>query len=289
MLSDVITFAEDLGFIEGPVWNPDNQTLSVVSINRGCVYTLDLQGTIVRTAQVGGGPNGMALASSGLLVAQNGGIFGASGPATPGVQSISDGQVQLLFSGPFAAPNDLAFGPDNRLYVTDPATDRAVLEPVPGRVLACDFSTGTIEVVVEDRFCPNGLAFTAGGKDLLLALTQPRQIERFRFEGGRLGFAGLFCELHNGRPDGLAVDEADQVWACTPGTGGVELFSADGDFVARYELGSGSMTTNLCFGGSDNRDLFITASGWGRVLKMRTRVPGLSLSRGPLWPEAVAR
>ena len=286
MTAQVDVFAEDLGFIEGPVWDGESGTLSVVSIDRGCVYRLDAQSKVSETVQTGGGPNGAVLAWSGLLVAQNGGIFGASGPATPGVQAIVDGRAELRLSGPFEAPNDLAFGPDGRLYVTDPATDRAVLEPLPGRLLACDLDTGAIEVVAQDRLCPNGLAFIRDGTELLLALTQPRQIERLRLEAGRLVSAGLFCELRNGRPDGLAIDQADRVWACTPGTGGAEVFSGEGRFLARHEFGAGSMTTNLCFGGADGCELFVTAAGWGRVLRIRTDAPGLPLSRGPRPPEA---
>ena len=281
MFAEAAVFARDLGFIEGPVWDADSKTLSVVSIDRGCVFTLDAHGRLLRTVRTGGGPNGAVLARSGLLVAQNGGIFGASGPATPGVQLIRDEQVSLRFSGPFTAPNDVAFGPDDRLYVTDPVAERGILEPVPGRVFACDPASGDIEVVIEDRLFPNGLAFTRGGKELLLALTQPKQIERFRVEAGGLVSDGLFCELRGGRPDGLAIDSKDRVWACTPGTGGLEVFAADGQFVGRHEFGAGSLTTNLCFGGADGRDLFVTAAGWGRVLRMRTDVSGLALWRGP--------
>lgn len=277
----VVDFAGDLGFIEGPVWDSDAGTLNVVSIDRGCVYTLDRHGTITRTVETGGGPNGMVLSDTGLLVAQNGGIFGASGPATPGIQAIGQAGAPYVVEGPFAAPNDLAFGPDDRLFVTDPQTDRAVLEPIPGKVYACDLRTGTQEVVIDGRLCPNGLAFTADGRHLLLAQTQARLIERFRIDGSRVIADGTFCELQNGRPDGVALDQAGQLWICTPGTGGVEVFAADGSFVRRIEIGADSMTTNLCFGGVDGCDLFITAARWGRVIRMRAEAPGVPLLRGP--------
>lgn len=273
--------AEDLGFIEGPVWDPAERRLSLVSIDRGRIFHFGANGDALGETPTGGGPNGMVLGPAGLLVAQNGGIFGASGPAVPGVQRASGEPGDYLFAEGFAAPNDLAFGPDGYLYVTDPASDKAILEPVPGSVHRCDPKTGERVSVIEGRHCPNGLAFTADGRHLLLALTQPRQVERFALAGGELRSEGIFCDLTNGRPDGLALDEAGRLWICTPGTGGIEIFDSDGRFQRRIEIGAGSMTTNLCFGGDDRRDLFVTAAGWGKLLRCRVDSPGLPLREGP--------
>jgi gluconolactonase len=75
----------------------------------------------------------------------------------------------------------------------------------------------------------------------------------------------------------MAIDEEGKVWICTPGTGGVEIFDKGRRFVRRIELGTGTMTTNICFGGSDRRDVFVTAAGIGTVLKLRSDAPGLRL------------
>ncbi|WP_084688107.1 SMP-30/gluconolactonase/LRE family protein [Paraburkholderia oxyphila] len=274
---EAVRFATGLGFIEGPVWDHRARTLSVVSINHGCVYTLDAAGNRVEAVSVGGGPNGLVLSSSGLLIAQNGGIFGGSGVARPGVQRIQNGRVDYVLDQGFLAPNDLAFGPDGRLYVTDPATDRALTEPTEGRLLACNLRTGECETVVDGRLFPNGLAFEADGEHLLLAQTYPRLIERLHLTGGGWTSEGVFCHLTNGRPDGMAIDEEGNVWICTPGTGGVEIFDRRGQLSRRIDLGSGTMTTNICFGGDDRRDVFITAAGIGTVIKLRSGAPGLRL------------
>ena len=59
-----------------------------------------------------------AVPTATLYVAQNGGAWGASGPAEPGVQVITDTRVDYLVEG-LGAPNDLTFGPDGRLWITD--------------------------------------------------------------------------------------------------------------------------------------------------------------------------
>lgn len=271
-------FSSDLGFIEGPAWS-DRGTLYVASISRGCVYELDAKGTIISKTTTGGGPNGLALGHDAIYVAQNGGIFGASGRATPCIQKIQDGAVTELFTDVFAAPNDLCFGPDGRLYVSDPVTDKAVLEPIEGRVLACDLATGSCEVIAAGRLFPNGLAFDASGKHLYLTQTYSRLVERFSFSGDKLVSDGTFCHLANGRPDGMAIDRAGNLWICTPGTGGIEVFDSAGKALLRTELGEGTMATNCCFGGSNDTDVFITLAGKGSVARLRAPAPGLPLRK----------
>jgi gluconolactonase len=135
-------------------------------------------------------------------------------------------------------------------------------------------------VVAADRLFPNGLAFDPTGSHLYLAQTFARVVERFTFRHGVLSSDGVFCELANGRPDGMAVDIDGNLWVCTPGTGGLEVFSAQGAPIRRLEFGAGTMTTNCCFGGPDMRQLFVTAAGQGAVLLLDVDTPGLPLNAG---------
>ncbi|MCR0984913.1 SMP-30/gluconolactonase/LRE family protein [Roseomonas populi] len=266
--------AEGLGFIEGPAVHPDGR-LAIASISAGLVHVLDASGRLLESHATGGGPNGLAWSGDALYVAQNGGIFGASGAARPGVQRIRDGRVEYAFDYPFEAPNDLAFGPDGRLWVTDPLTDRALHEPVEGRVVACDPETGRCEVMIEGRHFPNGLAFDATGAHLYLACTHDRAIERLSLgPAGIPSSNGVLCTTAKARPDGLAIDVEGNIWACTPGSGGVEVFDPSGAPLRRIELGEGTMTTNLCFMGGV---LIVTASGRGQVLALNVGAEGLAL------------
>lgn len=269
-------FQSGLGFIEGPVWTPDGH-LCVTSISHGCIYVLEGDGAVLERIPTGGGPNGLAVGAGALWAAQNGGIFGASGVTKGGVQKIHDGKVELLFAETLTAPNDLCFGPDGRLYVTDPLTDRALTEAIEGNVFACDLETGEIETVVSQRLFPNGIAFDPSGTVMYLAQTYPRVIEKFHFDAGRLISEGVLCTIAKGRPDGIAVDHEGNLWVCTPGTGGLEVFSPDGQSLQRIDFGEGTMTTNCCFGGPAMTDLFVTAAGRGSVLRLDAGVAGLAL------------
>lgn len=85
---------------------------------------------IVRQAHTQGAPNATALGADGeLYVTQNGGIIGpwrADHQVEPSIQRISPtGEIEFSINTVdgqrLKAPNDLAFGPDGRLYFTDPA------------------------------------------------------------------------------------------------------------------------------------------------------------------------
>jgi gluconolactonase len=154
--------AEGLGFTEGPVWLDDHR-IALTSISHGCVYIVDPSGGASERIETGGGPNGLARGANGtLFVAQNGGAFGASGPAQPGVQVITGGRVEYLVTG-LGAPNDLIFGPDGRLWVTDTRCEIDPMTPgdgLPGQVWAVDVSTGHTELIVASGpVFINGLGF----------------------------------------------------------------------------------------------------------------------------------
>jgi len=58
--------ADNLGFVEGPVVLPDGR-IALVSMSRGSVLMLDADGATVAEHQLGGGPNGLAVGSDGVL------------------------------------------------------------------------------------------------------------------------------------------------------------------------------------------------------------------------------
>jgi gluconolactonase len=76
--------------------------------------------------------------------------------------------------------------------------------------------------------------------------------------------------------DSLKVEECGKICVATLFNGGITVFSPDG---TTEHVPTGDMvTTNLCFGGDDMRDVWITASGTGKILKGRWPRPGLALA-----------
>ena len=76
--------------------------------------------------------------------------------------------------------------------------------------------------------------------------------------------------------DSLAVEANGNVCSATLLNGGITTFAPDGSF--EHVALPDPLTTNICFGGADMRDAYITLSGTGKLVKVRWPRPGLKLN-----------
>ena len=76
--------------------------------------------------------------------------------------------------------------------------------------------------------------------------------------------------------DSLAVEANGNVCSATLLNGGITTFAPDGSF--EHVALPDPLTTNICFGGADMRDAYITLSGTGKLVKARWPRPGLKLN-----------
>ncbi len=76
--------------------------------------------------------------------------------------------------------------------------------------------------------------------------------------------------------DSLKVEADGRICVGTIFNGGITIFSADGKSIDHLPV-SDLFTTNLCFGGADMQDVWITASSTGTIYKTRWERPGLKL------------
>lgn len=270
--------ATGMGFTEGPVDTAEG--IVFTSINRGKLFIARHDGELNDYAETGGGPNGLAVAGSGeIFVAQNGGHVvptRSALPASPSIQAVSaDGAVRVVSDGYFA-PNDAAFGPDGRLYFSDPNGSTKVDKPAPGRVWALDVLSGERELLADDMMHPNGIAFTPDGETLLVTETLRHRILRFSKGPGGWRRGGVFAALPVGEPDGLAFDEQGRLWCAASAGDAIIVFAPDGKPLHILELGP-SFPTNLCFGGPDRAMLYVTAPKGGRLMAAEVDVPGIAL------------
>ncbi|CAM2992162.1 hypothetical protein BST27_07735 [Mycobacterium intermedium] len=272
MQIDVV--ANELGFTEGPVWLADGR-IALTSISHGCLYVVDpTGGGPIERIVTGGGPNGLVLGSDGALyVAQNGGVFNASGPAQPGVQVVVDGKVDYLVTG-MGAPNDLVFGPDGRLWVTDPRDEAVLTAPDdwPGHLWACSLDGAEPEQIV-DNGPPfiNGLGFTDDGQSLLVTATVSSGLLAYEVgppDSPNWSQPRLLHTFDNGWPDGMVVSPSGLTWAALTGGDRIDAVDAEGNRQAVIELPAGSLPTNVCIGGADLDELYVTAAGSQSLLRV---------------------
>jgi gluconolactonase len=76
--------------------------------------------------------------------------------------------------------------------------------------------------------------------------------------------------------DSLAVEAGGKVCVATIINGGITALDPDGS-TEHYAVPD-VIVTNICFGGADLRDAWITASGTGKLYKARWPRPGLKLN-----------
>jgi len=249
--------APDLGFPEGPVVMPDG-AIVFCDGNTGELRSWT-DGTLGTYAHTGGSPWGAVLGTDGsVYVTQGGNVPGAADQsAVPGIQRVlADGAVELLSSSiaghTLAGPNDLAFGPDGRLWFTDSGTedDPRVDEPAPGRLFVLD-SSGDGEFLMErPRVYPNGIAFDAKQR---LYWTESMAHRVCRLDNGG---ATTFAQLSDDHvPDGMAFATDGRVFVCTTISGGVTVLSPEGEVLEEISLGEHA--TNCIFDGST---LYVTAT-----------------------------
>ncbi|GAB2660718.1 SMP-30/gluconolactonase/LRE family protein [Nocardia goodfellowii] len=273
--------ASGLGFVEGPAILPDGR-IALASMSRGSVMILDPDGTVAAEHYLGGGPNGLVVGADGALyVAQNGGRFAARSRAAPGIQVIRDGHADYAYRG-LESPNDLVFGPDGRLWVTDSRADVDFRRPEsspPGQVWAIDLDSGRAELMAQGPIFVNGIGFSPDCRTLYVTETVHAHVTAYPLRAGTLQPGRILATLLGAHPDGFAVDTAGRLWITTTTGDRIDVLAPDGTLLAQYPLPPNSMPTNICV--LPGPEVFVTAAGTGSLLRLVPRsVAGL-----PTWLE----
>lgn len=291
MRASIETLAGGLGHPEGPDILPDGRIVMVETYTSKIIAWSAERG-IHDYAICGGGPNACMLGSDGAVyITQNGGTVGAWKAEVMSVPSIQkawpDGRVDILVTEvdgiPLQAPNDLSFGPDGRLYFTDPG-DYYPDNRSTGRIFALN-PDGSGELLDEiPASYPNGIVAEADGA-LVWVESYDRGVYRLR-PGGSSELIHVLPENHV--PDGLKVAANGDLWITAFMGGGVDIVAADG--TAIDFLQTGGVPLNCVFL-DDN--LIITDFGDvtavtdqapmdGRLWKIPVGVRGMPLFRGSI-------
>jgi gluconolactonase len=291
--------AEGLEFPEGPVAMADGSVV-VAEIKGGRITRVLADGSKEVLAETGGGPNGLAVGPDGALwIADNGGAFSwreemgltIPGPTPPGHEGGSirrfgfdSGKLETVHEScdgrRLIGPNDLVFDEAGGLWFTDHGCTTA-----DGRRFGalCYASDGMITRPRDGLVSPNGVGLSPDGATVYVADTWLQRLWAFDIEApGVLAPPGLapgrvVANLAGYQLlDSLAVEADGRACVATIVNGGITAIAPDGSF-EHYPFPD-PVCTNICFGGEDMRDAWITASGTGRLYKARWPRPGLKLA-----------
>ncbi len=299
---DMQLVTDGLEFPEGPVAMADGSII-LTEIKRGVLTRVTPDGKKSVFAETGGGPNGAAVGpDDALYVTNNGAAFEwldqdgltIPGPTPAGhtgghIQRIDlkTGAVTTIYDGcegqRLFGPNDLVFDRTGGFWFTDHGTTT----PTGRNYGALYYARpdGSRIVRAREHFVsPNGVGLSPDESVVYMADTHLGRLWAFDIaEPGVLkppeGFAPgrVVCSLPGYQLlDSLAVEAGGKVCVATIINGGITAFDPDGstEHFAVPDL----VTTNICFGGPDMRDAWITGSSTGKLFKCRWPRPGLRLN-----------
>ena len=264
--------AHGLSFPEGPIALGGGEV--VFTEIRGQCLSRYRNGEVTLVADTGGGANGAIVDADGTFyVANNGGLCSAPGgqwlaeEQLPGrIQRVgADGEVtDVAVDLPGEAPNrpnDLCFGPDGRIYFTDPHNWEDIRNLKPGRVNRTDLD-GHVERLAEVARFPNGIGFGLDDR-LYVAESVTKHIWAYKCTADRLGEPSAFCVLPAGYPDGFCFAANGDLIVCGSLGDLICVFDRRGELKDRFDTGEHTEPTNCCIG--DGR-LYVTYAGTGQLV-----------------------
>jgi gluconolactonase len=256
--------------LEGPSFDR-NGNLWCVDLPNGRIYRITPDGQFHVAAEYDGWPNGLKFHSDGR-------IFIAD--YKNGIMEMDpvNGKVKPYLTranlAPFKGCNDLFFAANGDLYFTDQGLTG--LHDPTGRLFRLT-ERGQLDCLLDNVPSPNGLVMNLAENMVYLAVTRGNCIWRVPLSpDGGVAKVGIYIQLSGGwgGPDGLALDSEGRLFIAHVGMGAVWVVDALGEPVYRIRTCAEPHTTNMAFGGADNKTLFITESGSGSILTAQLDVPG---------------
>ena len=256
-------------FIEGPSFDKAGN-LYITDIAFGRIFRIRPSGDVDLVAEYDGEPNGLKIHRDGrILVTDHKCGLLLVDPDSGSVTPI----VQRHMTETFRGLNDLFITREGDIWFTDQGASSML--DCTGRVYRLN-TAGRLERLMDRVPSPNGIVMNPAEKMLYVAVTRQNSVWKGALApDGSLNRVGLFIQMSGGTgPDGMAMDQAGNLVVAHAGAGIVWVFSPLGVPILRLDSCEGHMTTNVAYGGPDNRNLYITESESGCVLTARLDTPG---------------
>ncbi|MES2334449.1 MAG: SMP-30/gluconolactonase/LRE family protein [Pseudomonadota bacterium] len=256
--------ATGFDWAEGPVWFGDQGCLLFSDIPNNRILRWSEEG-LTTFRQPANYSNGHTRDGQGRLISCEHGLRRVTRTEWDGTMTV----IADSFDGrPLNSPNDVVVAKDGAIWFSDPhygiMTDYEGFkspQELPCQVYRVDPS-GTVEAVITDMACPNGLAFSPDESLLYVAdtgrmfSTDPQHIKVFDMVAGLPVNGRVFHTIDRGCADGIRVDSDGNLWSSA--ADGVHCIAPDGRLLGKILVPE--TVSNICFGGRARHRLFITAT-----------------------------
>ncbi len=259
--------ATGFDWVEGPVWFGDANCLlfSDIPNNKIMRWTPDAGISIYR--QPSNFSNGHTRDLQGRLISCEHGTRRVT-------RTEYDGSITVIadsFEGKrFNSPNDVVVKSDGSIWFSDPHygimtnyEGFKAEQEIPCNVYQISPDGQSIDAVITDMACPNGLAFSPDEKQLYVADTgamfdenADRHIRCYDVANGSTSNGQHFHTVDAGASDGFRLDTDGNIW--TSAADGVHCINPDGKLLGKILVPE--LVSNVCFGGRAKQQLFITAT-----------------------------
>lgn len=279
-------------FGEGVVFDEEGR-LFVSSPFTDSILLIDEAGSPQTWAKVSN-PNGHKVLADGTHVvmerAESGGAVVYLDPEGQVIKRITEDEE----GQPIQEPNDVAVDLENGgFYFTAPGPFQG---DAPGRVYYVD-SEGDICTVSDGEIdFPNGIVLRPNGQTLIIGESLQNRVLQFEVrQPCELGPSQVFAVLPSqpnawtsgeAEPDGMALDEAGNLYVAHFGAGLVRVFSPTGELLGSLGTGASSIT-NFAFSANNPSELYVYAANGnsleeldegGRIIRLTlSGVDGLRL------------
>ena len=292
--TQVEMLADTFGFTEGPVWMPDGALL-FTDIPRSKIYRWKEGADFSVFRENSHGANGLTLDREGRLLA-------CEHISRRVTRTEKDGSITVLADRyqkkRLSSPNDLVVHTSGAVFFTDPpwglSEGPKKHDEHPDKELPFNgvfrLREGKLEVIDEQLYRPNGIAFSPDEKYLYVAENDFRALGMAQRNRGRkawfryeLDAAGnvlkredylpdvwkTFNQYSPGNPDGMKVDVQGNLYVTGPA--GLSIYTAVGQYLGTLMLPQ--IPTNCAWGDTDGKTLYITARQG--LYRVRMQVEGL--------------
>ena len=251
---------------------------------RGRIARIEKSGTTTFFGDVGGIPNGICIDPAGNCIIANIGNGQLQSLASDGVHKVLMTEAE---GEKMPAPNFPFIDFKGRLWVSnstaDEDIDASLGNPRPdGCVVVLE--KGTARIATRGIYFANGITLDKTETCLYVAETMQQDILRFRLlPDGTLSDAEVFGPkplCHSGHPDGIAFDDAGNLWITFPSRNAVGYLTPFGVLEMVIEDPERKMLhrpTNICFGGKDRKTAFIGSLDGSTIPYFEVPYPGMQL------------